>query len=194
MIRRLAGRKSFGRTQLEKTLHITQSHLGVNLALVFERYKAGPFDKAIYKLEAVAKRNDWFTTRGREGPGVTYHPGAKIDEACKYAAGILGRKQGDLDRLLDHISKMDSEQAELFATAYAAWNDLLIDGRPADDQAIAAEIHGWHEAKRRFEGQRIITCLGWMRQHGYVPSGHGQRTTVVQETTNSESRRRGKNP
>jgi type I restriction enzyme S subunit len=155
-IRRLAGHKSFGRTQLEKTLHLTQSHLGVDLELVFERYKAGPFDKTIYKLEAVAKKNDWFTTQGRNGPGVTYHPGTKIDDACKYAGGILGRKQADLDRLLDHISKMDTDQAELFATAYAAWNDLLIDGRPADDLAIAAEIHGWHESKKRFTGKGLL--------------------------------------
>ena len=69
---------------------------------------------------------------------------------------------------------MDTDQAELFATAYAAWNDLLIDGRPADDQAIAAEIHGWHESKKRFQADRIASCLGWMREHGYIPTGKGQ--------------------
>jgi type I restriction enzyme S subunit len=188
-IRRLSNRKSFGRTQLEKTLHLAQSHLGVDLGLTFERYKAGPFDKAIFKLEAVAKRNDWFTTQKRQGHGVTYHPGAKIDAVCEYAAGYVGPKQGDLDRLLDHISKMDTDQAELFATAYAAWNDLLIDGRPADDQSITDEIYGWHESKKRFTAERITSCLAWMREHGYVPSGQGQRTRTIEKKTRLPSRR-----
>ncbi|HVA44928.1 MAG TPA: hypothetical protein VNH11_00955, partial [Pirellulales bacterium] len=130
-VNRLASQPSFGRTQLEKTLHLAQSHLGIDLGLEFERYAAGPFDKSLYRLEGVAKRSGWFTKHDRRRFGVTYHPGPKIDAMCQHAARLLGDKQAGFDRLLDQIATMNTDEAELFATAYAAWNDLLIDGRPA---------------------------------------------------------------
>jgi type I restriction enzyme S subunit len=98
---------------------------------------------------------------------------------CAHAVRCLGPKQANFDRLLDHIAKMDTDQAELFATAYAAWNDLLIDDRPADDDHIIAEIYAWHESKQKFTRERISICISWMRKNGYVPNGIGERTSVV---------------
>jgi hypothetical protein len=191
-VRRLAAHRSFGRTQLEKVVHLTQTHLGVDLGFVFERFAAGPFDKDIYNLEGVARKNDWFTTQKRAKFGVTYHPGNKIDRMCEYAGSFLGDRRPDLDRLLDHIAGMNTDAAELFATAYAAWNDLLIGGRPADDDAIIAEVHGWHEQKRRFGPEVIKERLDWMRKNGYVPTGQGQRTRLAGKETKLHSQRRKK--
>lgn len=182
-IKRLASHRSFGRTQLEKTLHITQTHLGVDLGLQFERYAAGPFDKTIYRLEGAARKNGWFTTQDRKKFGVTYHPGPKTEAMCQCAARYVGPKQADLDRLLDHISQMNTDEAELFATAYAAWNDLLIDGRPAHDEAIIEEVYGWDASKAKFSRSDILRRLAWMRKHGYVPQGTGQRTAVASKRT-----------
>ena len=189
-VRRLAESRSFGRTQLEKTIHLAQSHIGIELEFTFERYAAGPFDKHIYKLEGVARKNDWFTTRDRAGFGVTYQPGNKIEMICSYAAEYLGSKEIELNRLLDQMARMTSDQAELLSTTYAAWNDLLIDGRSADDEAIAAEIYGWHEQKQKFSSHRIQRVLQWMREHGYVPTGQGQRTRVLSRPTTLLRRRK----
>ncbi len=191
-VRRLATHPSFGRTQLEKALHLIQCHLGVDMEFQFERYAAGPFDKEIYKMEGVARKRDWFTTRDRLKYGVTYHPGQKIGEMCKYAPGYLGAKQAEMDRLLDHIASMNTDDAELFATAYAAWNDLLIDGRSPDDEAIIAEVHGWHPDKLRFTPTIIRKRLDWMRANAYVPTGQGQRTLVVAQGKKLKSRRRAR--
>jgi type I restriction enzyme, S subunit len=182
-VKRLAAQPSFGRTQLEKTLHLAQSHLGIDLGLKFERYAAGPFDKSIYRLEGAAKKSGWFTKQNRRRFGVTYHPGPKIDAICQHAARLLGDKQADFDRLLDHMAAMNTDEAELFATAYAAWNDLMIDGRPAVDASIIAEVHGWHESKKRFTPAMIRKRIEWMRLNGYVPMGHGQRTRAVDKPT-----------
>jgi type I restriction enzyme S subunit len=189
-VRRLAKNPSFGRTQLEKVLHLAQSHLGIDLRLQFERYPAGPFDKSIYRLEGAARKNGWFSKLDRKNFGVRYHPGPKIDAMCAHAVRDLGPKKADFDRLLDHIAKMDTDQAELFATAYAAWNDLLIDGRSTDDDAIATEIYAWDESKKKFTPERIATCLGWMRQRQYIPTGAGERTAAAQRVTASRSPRK----
>ncbi len=86
-----------------------------------------------------------------------------------------------MDRLLGFVAQMKTDQAELLATVYAAWNDLLLDGRPADNAAITQEVYGWHESKRKFPPKRIAECIRWMRDNGYVPSGAGQRTQVVEK-------------
>jgi hypothetical protein len=189
-VRRLAKNPSFGRTQLEKVLHLAQSHLGVDLRLQFERYPAGPFDKSIYRLEGAARKNGWFSKQDRKNFGVRYQQGPKINAMCAHAVRDFGPKQAEFDRLLDHIAKMDTDQAELFATAYAAWNDLLIDARPAEDDAIIAEIYGWDESKLKFTPERIATCLEWMRQRQYIPTGTGERTAPAKRVTGRRSSRK----
>jgi type I restriction enzyme S subunit len=189
-VKRLSSDPSFGRTKLEKILHLTQTHLSFPLDLEFKRHAAGPFDEVIYKLEGAAKKNGWFETRSRARYGVTYHPGAKTDDMAQRAAAYLGDKQTALDQLLDHLAIMKTDQAELLATTYAAWNDLLIDGRPADEAAIIAEVYGWDESKKKFPRPRIIKCIAWMNKQGYVPTGQGQRTTVPEKKSKLRSVRR----
>lgn len=194
VVKRLSGHGSFGRTQLEKILHLSQSHLGIDLSLEFKRYAAGPFDEVIYKLEGAARKHDWFKTQKRERVGVTYHAASKTDELCSVAVNVLGDKVAAFNQLLDHFGQMDTDQAELLATAYAAWNDLLLDGRDADEEAIVKEIYAWDESKTKFDRPRILACLEWMRKQGYVPTGTGQRTQVLGRETKLPSKRKARRP
>lgn len=168
----------FGRTQLEKVLHIVQAHLDVDLSLQFKRHAAGPFDKAIFPLESLAQKKGWFTAIKRPKYGVRYEPGPNIRDRLGAAHRILGGKRDALDMLLRYVRRMDTEQAELFATVYAAWNDLLIDQRPTEEEAIIAEVHGWHPSKLRFTPARISECIRWLRRKGIVPRGTGGRTQI----------------
>jgi len=194
VIRTLKDRPSFGRTQLAKVLHLTQAHLGVDLGLEFERWTAGPFDKTIYKLEGFAKKQGWFNKEDRPSFGVRYQPGPNIGERCEAAVAILGEKRAAVDELLAHVAGMDADAAELFATVYAAWNDLLIDGNAASEEAIIAEVYGWDESKKRFPEARITRCIAWMRKHGYIPTGTGQRTQLRPPVSEKKTRRRRKKP
>lgn len=189
-VERLAARQSFGRIQLLKTMHLAQCHLGIEMGFTFERYEAGPFDPAIYPLEKVAAKEGWFSTKERKRYGVTYHPGEKINEIRQHAIEFLGEKKAELDQLLDHIAQMNTDEAELFATAYAAWDDLLLDGRPADDDAIIEEIYAWHEKKRKFKCPEIKDRLKWMRHNAFVPAPQGLPTRALAGSPRSSSRRR----
>ncbi len=74
---------------------------------------------------------------------------------------------------------MKTEQAEIVATLYAAWNDMLIAGKSPEDQEIICEVReNWHECKKRFTENRLQTALDWMREKGLVPKGLGVRTRV----------------
>jgi hypothetical protein len=46
------------------------------------------------------------------------------------------------------MRRWDTDKCEIFATAYAAWNDLPIWGREPTDEAILREIlERWHSDK-----------------------------------------------
>ena len=81
-----------------------------------------------------------------------------------------------MDALLGHIDRMNTDEAELFSTVYAAWNDLLLDGRPQNEEAIIAEVYGWHKSKARFSRPDILGRIAWMRDNNYVPKGLRPRT------------------
>jgi|GEM_PF-139549 len=181
--------KSLGRTKLAKILYIAQTHEELDLEFTFQRYAAGPFDEAIFKLEGTAKKSDWFDKEDRPSYGVTYHPAAKTDAMCEQATKYLDGRKSSLDRLLRHFQKMDVSQAELFATAYAAWNDLLIDRRKAINATIIEEFYAWDESKQKFTQSAIRRQLAWMRKEGYVPTGKGRRTMPRDKATKLPSRR-----
>lgn len=183
---------SLGRTKLVKALYIAQTHEELDLQFRFQRYAAGPFDEALFKLEGSAKKNEWFVTKERDNFGVTYHAAPKTKSMSQEAAEFLGDNRASFDRLLGHIDTIDMQQAELFATAYAAWNDLLIDGREITDDAIIDEFYAWDESKQKFSRPAILKELKWMRSEGYVPSGKGERTQPRDKKTKLPSRKRRK--
>jgi hypothetical protein len=127
---------------------------------VGSRSSSTPAPFSPFKLEGAAKKNRWFETRDRPNYGVTYHPVPKADDLSQRPAGYLGQTQSALDHLLDHLAKMKTDQAEFLATTFAAWNDLLIDSRPADEDAIIAEVYGWDESKIEFTWEQTIKCIG----------------------------------
>lgn len=185
--------ESLGRTKLVKALYIAQTHEELDLQFRFQRYAAGPFDEAVYKLEGTGNKNDWFSTKERTGYGVTYHPADNTEAMCDEANEFLGTRRESIDRLLKHIAKMDMKQAELFATTYAAWNDLLIDERDATEASIIEEFYGWDESKQKFTKAEIKKQLKWMRSNDYVPTGKGERTEERAKETKLPSKKRRRN-
>jgi type I restriction enzyme S subunit len=71
---------------------------------------------------------------------------------------------------------MSPRQAEIAATLFAAWNNLLLEGQqPSDDEIVREARENWHPDKLKIERKRFIDALVWMRQHDVVPGGKGKR-------------------
>jgi hypothetical protein len=176
IVRRLEGNSHFGQTMLEKVLSVGQTVCDQDWGFVFARKKHGPFDSAVHKVQGLGAKKEWFRTEKRPERGYAYSSGPRVEEACGTAGRVLGDRLDTFDHLLDAFTKMDTTQAELFATVHAAWNDLLLDGRPADEDAIVREVYGWHPDKEKFTPDRIHKCIEWIRQQGFTPTGTGKRT------------------
>lgn len=170
---------TLGSVKCEKLLHMAESYLEVDLGRAPMRLAAGPADVPHLKKVFHRAERRWSAFRavprqGRDGArlvpqlGLTSAAG-RLDEAF----GEYADKARELVRL---FLLMDTERAEIVATLYACWNDLLARGEQPDDAAIIAEFHGWAEGKRRFDADRLAAALAWMRGHSLVPTGKATPT------------------
>lgn len=186
VISRLAAKRHFGRTAHMKYLFLAEARLGLNLGGHYMREAAGPLDTGIYELEKQAEATGWYShsveTLASGNEKVSYKPGKALSAITKEGITVLGPSRAEMDRLIDLMGGLKTEQVEIIATLFAAWNDALLDGHAPDDDWIIREVREhWHVSKQRFTPADLHKWLGWMRQNDVVPLGHPPRT--MQQTT-----------
>ncbi|WP_355586279.1 restriction endonuclease subunit S [Xanthomonas cannabis] len=181
LISKLASQRTFGRVAHMKLLFLADCHLGLGLMDGYRRHAAGPLDTTIYRVEQRAAQERLYSTSievlksGQEK--VSYHIGANISRSVETAASALGAAQKELDRLIALFEGRKTDDLEAVATLYAVWNDALAGGLHPNDEWLINEFRGnWHEAKERFTPDILGKWLGWMRDHGLVPTGNSAVT------------------
>jgi hypothetical protein len=81
--------------------------------------------------------------------------------------------------MLELMKPLNTRQAEIVATLYAAWNNLLLDGQQPNDEAIVSEAREqWHKDKLKIERDKFFRGLAWMRDNGLVPLGKGEKVAA----------------
>lgn len=177
--------QKFGRVKLEKLLFLFEGAGVVELNGNYKRKAAGPLDQdALYNkrsgIEAVAARANFFTSEVRVSKGkerVIYKLGTHSDQALSLAKGAFNGSLKEAQRLVAIFKKATTEQSEIAATLFAAWNDLLISGHnPTDNDVIQEVRKNWHQSKSRFSEQRLQIAINWMRKVNLVPRGQGPKT------------------
>lgn len=180
LINRMADDRHFGRTKMAKLFYLADATQNLDLETTYYREAAGPLDtSALYNkatgLEALAVRNGFIQVK--QGKQVKYIRGGNLDEGLQKARELLGKQRTALNKLIDLFRKLDTEQCEIVATLYACWNDKLLDGEDTLDDSILDEfLNRWHEKKRRFQRDRLMKALQWMKKNGLVPTGRGSHT------------------
>lgn len=178
---RLAGKDTFGRTQMVKYLYLAENHLGISeLDGRFEREAAGPLDRSQRTevenalLDARIARTDQEET-GRRRVHYTLLP-HRPDLRGELIATIGADKATALEALITAMETFQTPSIEAVATLHAAWNDALIDGRALDDDTLIAEVEtNWHPEKF-IPRATLVEMLGWMKRNGIVPTGTGRKT------------------
>lgn len=164
-----------------KMFYLSEAHAGVSQSWQPMRQAAGPYDSAIEDFESLGVHSGWFTVKrktlnnGHEM--IEYQGNSSLAAKVAEASAVLGKKKAEFDRLLGLFQNKTTEEAEIIATLFAAWNDLLIDGKsPSDDEIIREVRENWHSSKERFTPALLTKWLNWMRQQKLVPKGQGPRT------------------
>lgn len=173
---------TFGRTQAEKLLAFSQNYIGVDIDLEFRRKKAGPYSGWMEIFEAEAQENDWISVRSVQLDSTKYKYEYSVKPALKEQSSYfenncpIGQKK-ELDRLLKLFEKLNTQEAEIIATLFCAWNDFVIDGITATDEQIILEVReNWHPSKAKFSPEQLTKWLSWLRHNNIVPTGKGGKT------------------
>lgn len=122
-------------------------------------------------LEILANKKDYFTTK-QTGKTVKFIPGDNISDINHHIESIFGKKSNDIDKVIGLFKNLDTEQAEIVATLFACWNDLIIEREDITDQLIINEARNhWHLSKKRFTEERLHKALAWMKEKSLIPCG-----------------------
>ena len=167
----------FGHVKAEKIAHLVEAHLGIDLGREPIKAAAGPNDYPhLKKVESRAQKANWFNVRQRkDGDGYIFTKEHGFDTLLGKTAQALGDHAAAVDELMKLLLPLNTRQAEIVATLYAAWNNLLLlGGTPSDEEIVYEARESWHDSKLEIERAKFFRGLEWMRQKGLVPAGKGR--------------------
>ncbi len=174
----LCDHPTFGRVKFQKLLHLCEAHLEIQeVAGNYHRDAAGPFDTQMMRsVHSQIEKQGWIApVKGDKG--WTYARGEKVDGYRAHFDRYFGDRKEALEDLLALIAPMKTQQAEIVSTAFAAWNDLLLEGKtPSDDEIVDLILNDWAESKKAISADRWRSALAWMREKGLTPRGLGEHT------------------
>jgi len=169
--------KTFGHVKAQKFLHLVESVGGLELGRHPMKDAAGPNDfQHMLKAEQWAKDQEFFEFVRRRDRGYDFRKLDRYDEMLALASAAVAPVREIIDRVTRLIVPLDTTQAEVLATVHAAWNNLILDGRPVEDDAIVREARDeWHVDKQKIPERTFREMIAFIRREGIIPDGSAKR-------------------
>lgn len=168
----------WGRTKLQKTLHLVGYHCQLDFGNEYIRNTAGPDDQAMmnhidskfkqYRHVRIEAKKDNNKTR------YNYIPTAMIDELEQVYETYPQTIRDAVDSLINKIKKMDLARAEIVSTLYAVWNNRIIKEEQISDDLLLADFYAWSKHKSDFSRDLVLRGLNYMRKEKIIPTGWGK--------------------
>jgi len=167
----------FGRVKLEKILYTIETHIGFDFDTDYKRQIAGPLDGSIYQCEhMISQRNKWFKININKNT-VKYSPSKDMENYKTYYKKYYSEFDGEIERIINIFRPLSTDQAEIFATLYASWNDFIIGGNAfAYEDIVSDVLNNWHDSKKRFSKDTWLNAIEQMIQLELVPKGYGKKS------------------
>lgn len=169
---------SFRHVKAEKIVHLAEYILNIDLERNPVKDAAGPNDfPHAKKVESRAKKAGYYTVSKDTNGLYQYEAGRQMTGLVQKTETALKERLDDLNCLLDVLIPMNAQQAEILATTYAAWNNLLLENAIFSDEDIVREAReNWHEAKMKIPKEKFFNAIEWMRTKQFlVPKGNGKK-------------------
>lgn len=172
--------KYFGHVKAEKIAHMVEAHLGIDLARTPIKDAAGPNDYPhLLKVEHRARKAGYFNFERTPSGGYRVKKLRQFDRLLARTCEGLGERKHAVEQLLELMLPMTTQQAEICATVYAAWNNLLLDGqKPTDDEIVFESRENWHSAKLNIPREKFFAAIEWLREKDVVASGRGNKVSA----------------
>ena len=124
--------KTFGHVKAQKTLHLVESIAGIDLGRKPIKDAAGPNDfQHMLMAEEWAKANQLFEFLP-VGRGYEFKKLSRFNTISKTFIAIRPYRK-KLEKIIDLLIPMNTEEAQVLVTVHAAWNELMFKGDEFDD-------------------------------------------------------------
>lgn len=167
---RLCEERTFGHVKMEKLIFLTEHLCHFDIDSHYHRDAAGPYDnRALRSIDSQMKKQMWFEAK-KEDKGYRYLPMQNRGGHKKYFEKYYADVMPMFEKIIDTFKTSSTEQCEIVATLYSAWDDLLQNHQLFTDDDILNEVlNNWNETKKRIKRSRWQAALDWMRANGFVP-------------------------
>ena len=167
---RLCVEPTFGHVKMEKMLFLAEKMCELDINSSYHRDVAGPYDnRALRSVDSQLEKQKWFKFI-RSDKGNHYIPLEKRGGHSQYFDRYYSECRSVFDNIINTFKTAKTEQCEIVATLYSAWEDFLNHGtNPTDDQIVTEVLTNWNESKKRISKERWIKALSWMKENSFVP-------------------------
>lgn len=171
--------RGWGRTKLQKSLHLIGYIMQLNLGNEYIRNTAGPDDQRLMnyidqKFKQFRQVNIIKEKLQNGRTHYSYTPTALIEDVEIAYERYPQDVREQIDALLDKLNTMDLAGAEILSTLYAVWNNRIIKGEQITDDLLISDFYAWSEHKAEFEETRVRKALDYIRIQNIIPTGWGQ--------------------
>ena len=171
--------RGWGRTKLQKSLHLIGYCMQLNLGNEYIRNTAGPDDQQLMNhIDQKFKQYRHVNKVSEKLPDgrthYSYTPTPLIQEVEMAYERYPEKLRQQIDLLIDKLNTMDLAGAEAVSTLYAVWNNRIIKGEQITDDLLVADFYAWSAHKADFEEMRVRNALNYMRDNNIIPVGWGK--------------------
>ena len=171
--------QGWGRTKLQKALHLSSYYSQADLGACYIRNTAGPDDQSFMnQIDLKFKQYHHvevfpnITLDGKKH--YVYRPTEDIHILEKVYDGYPEITRQKIDFILSKMSSWDLAQSEIISTLYAVWNNRIIKNLPISDDLLFADFYKWSEHKSEYSSDKVLKMLDYMRKENIIPTGWGK--------------------
>jgi type I restriction enzyme S subunit len=167
---RLCDEPTFGHVKMEKMLFLTEKMCNIDIDSSYHRDAAGPFDnRGLHSIDSQLAKQKWFKAV-KQDKGYRYAPLEKRGGHKQYFERYFSDRLSVFNNIINIFKTANTEQCEIVATLYSAWEDFLKQGiSPTDEQIVTEVLTNWHKSKERISKNRWLKALLWMKDHEFIP-------------------------
>ena len=171
--------RGWGRTKLQKSLHLIGYCMQLNLGNEYIRNTAGPDDQQLMNhIDQKFKQYRHVNKVSEKLPDgrthYSYTPTPMIQDVETAYEKYPKELREQVDALIDKLNTMDLAGAEILSTLYAVWNNRIIKQEQITDDLLTADFYAWSKHKADFEEARVRKALNYMRDNNIIPVGWGK--------------------
>lgn len=171
--------RGWGRTKLQKSLHLIGYCTQLNLGNEYIRNTAGPDDQQLMnyidqKFRQYRHVNKVCEKLPDGRTHYSYTPTTMIQDVEMAYEKYPKELREQIDALIDKLNTMDLAGAEILSTLYAVWNNRIIKQEQITDNLLIADFYAWSKHKADFEEARVRKALNYMRDNNIIPVGWGK--------------------